>query len=240
MPPACAIASISSTPGTIGWPGKWPWKNSSLIVKFLIATIRCFELDLEHAVDQQHRIAVRQDRLDPADVPVDVRRRQDSPLLSRWPGPRARSSRRSTAPELGQPPQQRLLAPPVGDRHRRDAGDGRPRGRLRRRPPTSKRPARRRRSRRCPATPAWPASTTPSPELGAAGDPRLPAENGAAADLDIVSDLHQIVDLGAVSDPGRAEQRAVDRGEGADLDVGARSRRRPPAGSCAARRASLA
>ena len=40
MPPTCAIASMISTPGMIGWPGKWPWKNGSLIVTFLIPTIR--------------------------------------------------------------------------------------------------------------------------------------------------------------------------------------------------------
>ena len=39
-PPACAIPSISSTPGITGRPGKWPRKNGSLMVTFLIATIR--------------------------------------------------------------------------------------------------------------------------------------------------------------------------------------------------------
>ena len=37
---ACASASIISTPGMSGAPGKWPWKNSSLTVTFLAATRR--------------------------------------------------------------------------------------------------------------------------------------------------------------------------------------------------------
>ncbi len=37
---ACASASIISTPGIVGRPGKCPWKNSSLTVTFLAATTR--------------------------------------------------------------------------------------------------------------------------------------------------------------------------------------------------------
>src|SRR5215472_1174502 len=40
MPPACAIASTTNTPGMIGYPGKCPWKNGSLMVTFLMATSR--------------------------------------------------------------------------------------------------------------------------------------------------------------------------------------------------------
>ena len=40
IPPTCAIASMISTPGITGYPGKWPWKNPSLIETFLIALIR--------------------------------------------------------------------------------------------------------------------------------------------------------------------------------------------------------
>ena len=36
----CVSASIMRTPGISGEPGKWPWKNSSLTVTFLIATSR--------------------------------------------------------------------------------------------------------------------------------------------------------------------------------------------------------
>jgi hypothetical protein len=35
-----ARASIIRTPGIVGWPGKWPWKNSSLTVTFFAATTR--------------------------------------------------------------------------------------------------------------------------------------------------------------------------------------------------------
>ena len=37
---ACAMASISITPGMIGWWGKCPGKNGSLIVTFLSARMR--------------------------------------------------------------------------------------------------------------------------------------------------------------------------------------------------------
>ena len=36
----CVSDSIISTPGMSGVPGKWPWKNSSLTVTFLTATMR--------------------------------------------------------------------------------------------------------------------------------------------------------------------------------------------------------
>ncbi|MNJ01956.1 hypothetical protein D3C73_1617480 [compost metagenome] len=36
-PPAWAMASMISTPGMIGWLGKWPWKNGSLMLTFLVA-----------------------------------------------------------------------------------------------------------------------------------------------------------------------------------------------------------
>src|SRR6185437_6085865 len=41
-PPLCSIASMISTPGITGWPGKWPTKNGSFIVTALMPTIeRC-------------------------------------------------------------------------------------------------------------------------------------------------------------------------------------------------------
>ena len=39
-PPTCAIASIISTAGIIGWPGKWPTKKGSFMVTFLMPTTR--------------------------------------------------------------------------------------------------------------------------------------------------------------------------------------------------------
>ena len=38
-------------------------------------------------------------------------------------------------------------------------------------------------------------------------------------DADIVANLHQVVDLGALADHGVAHGAAVDRGAGADFDV---------------------
>src|SRR5450759_4352055 len=40
MPIVWASASICRTPGMIGWPGKWPWKNHSVAVTDLSPTMR--------------------------------------------------------------------------------------------------------------------------------------------------------------------------------------------------------
>ena len=61
-PPACASASSTSTPGITGCPGKWPWKNGSLPVTFFHAEDALAGLELDHAVDQQERVAMRQQR----------------------------------------------------------------------------------------------------------------------------------------------------------------------------------
>ena len=55
MPPTWAIASMMSTPGMIGWPGKCPWKNGSLIVTFLMPDDPLVALDLDDPVHQQER-----------------------------------------------------------------------------------------------------------------------------------------------------------------------------------------
>ena len=65
--PACASASMISTPGITGWPGKWPSKNGSLRVTILRGD-DLLVADLVDAVDEQERIAVRKDPLDGADV----------------------------------------------------------------------------------------------------------------------------------------------------------------------------
>src|SRR5439155_8717426 len=39
-PPICAMASMIRTAGMIGWPGKCPWKKGSLMVTFLMPSIR--------------------------------------------------------------------------------------------------------------------------------------------------------------------------------------------------------
>ena len=74
MPPTCAIASMISTPGMIGCPGKCPWKNGSLIVTFLMPDDPLPALDLEDPVHQQERVAVRDDVEDLADVHRDPAR----------------------------------------------------------------------------------------------------------------------------------------------------------------------
>ena len=55
--------------------------------------------------------------------------------------------------------------------------------------------------------------------LAAPGDPHLPAEQVVAADLVVVADHDQIVDLGPFADPGGLEGRAVDRAVRADFHV---------------------
>ena len=52
----------------IGRPGKWPWKNASLIVTALIATMPLSGIEALDPVDQQHRITMRQRRHHPLDV----------------------------------------------------------------------------------------------------------------------------------------------------------------------------
>src|SRR5258706_934423 len=56
-------------------------------------------------------------------------------------------------------------------------------------------------------------------ELGAAGDPHRGDGDAVPPDHDVVADLDQVVDLGALAHPRAAGGRAVDRGVGPDLDV---------------------
>ncbi len=52
-----------------------------------------------------------------------------------------------------------------------------------------------------------------------AGDSNLADKNVMSADLAIVGDHHEIVDLGPDPDPRRAEGSAIDRRARADLDI---------------------
>lgn len=56
-------------------------------------------------------------------------------------------------------------------------------------------------------------------DLGAAGDADLRAEEIVLADLDIMSQMAKIIDLGAAADDGVIHRTVVDGGAGADLDV---------------------
>lgn len=56
-------------------------------------------------------------------------------------------------------------------------------------------------------------------DLGAAGDADLRAEEIVLADLDIMSQMTKIIDLGAAADDGVIHRTVVDGGAGADLDV---------------------
>ena len=49
--------------------------------------------------------------------------------------------------------------------------------------------------------------------------PAWPAITRVLADLDVVGDLHEVVDLGAAAHDGAAERRAVDGDVGAELHV---------------------
>lgn len=57
------------------------------------------------------------------------------------------------------------------------------------------------------------------PDLGAAGDANLRAEEIVLADLDIMSQMAKIIDLGAAADDGVIHRTVVDGGAGTDLDV---------------------
>ena len=56
-------------------------------------------------------------------------------------------------------------------------------------------------------------------DLGAAGDANLRAEEIVLADLDIMSQMAKVIDLGAAADDGVIHRTVVDGGAGADLDV---------------------
>src|SRR5579883_1296969 len=55
--------------------------------------------------------------------------------------------------------------------------------------------------------------------LAAPGDAYLAAKQVVPADLVVVADHDEVVDLRPLADPGRLERRAVDRAIGPDLDV---------------------
>src|SRR5262249_43729079 len=55
--------------------------------------------------------------------------------------------------------------------------------------------------------------------LAAPGDPDLAAEQIVPADLVVVADHDQVVDLGPLADPRGLERGAVDRAVRADLDI---------------------
>ena len=62
--PAWAIASTISTPGITGRSGKWPGNHQSSARTSLVRDDLPAGLELDHLVEQQERVAVRQDRLD--------------------------------------------------------------------------------------------------------------------------------------------------------------------------------
>lgn len=56
-------------------------------------------------------------------------------------------------------------------------------------------------------------------DLGAAGDADLRAEEIVLSDLDIMSQMTKVIDLGAAADDGVIHRTVVDGGAGTDLDV---------------------
>ena len=118
-----------------------------------------------------------------------------------------------------QPPQQGHALHPVARRLGRVAAPTRPGGNVRHDAGSARRARHRRQSRygrRCPPARAI---MTKSPTLHAAGYAGLRDNQAVPPDGDVVRDLDEIVDLGALPDdrvPGRA---AVDRGVGADFHV---------------------
>ena len=62
------MVSMISTPGITGWPGKWPWKKPSLTETFLMPIAETLQHHVDHAVDQQERVAVRDGVHDAGDI----------------------------------------------------------------------------------------------------------------------------------------------------------------------------
>src|SRR5260221_1654892 len=58
-----------------------------------------------------------------------------------------------------------------------------------------------------------------APDIGAAGDTHAAGHRGVRADARVVADLDLIVELHALLDDGVVERTAVDRGVGTDLDI---------------------
>ena len=67
--------------------------------------------------------------------------------------------------------------------------------------------------------PTWPAMTAPLPTVRGAGDAGERDEDDVFADVAVVADVDEVVDLGSAADAGLLERAAVDGGVGADFDV---------------------
>ncbi len=68
MPPACAIASTTSTPGMIGIAGKVALEERLVDGHILDGHQALAALELDHSVDQQKRVTVRKEIQDFLDV----------------------------------------------------------------------------------------------------------------------------------------------------------------------------
>src|ERR1035438_10327942 len=64
-----------------------------------------------------------------------------------------------------------------------------------------------------------PAENHVTPQLGAAGDPRLADDDAMVADRHVVSYLHQVINLGALADDRRPESAAINGHIRPDLHV---------------------
>ena len=69
------------------------------------------------------------------------------------------------------------------------------------------------------ASPTWPPSTAKSSITELPATPTWRHQHAMPADLHIVADLHQIIELAAFADHRVAQRAAVDGGAGADLDA---------------------
>ena len=166
-PPACAIPSISSTPGHHGPAREVAAEERLVDGDVLERDDPLARLDLQHPVDQQERIAVRQHRQDPLDVPLrglaSTHRLAQLVLPVVHDSPSLFSRAREAPAHLFQARQQDRLAPPLAHLDGGDAGHLPSPARPRSGPPTWPPPGRRSPSWMCPATPACPASTTSFP-----------------------------------------------------------------------------
>ena len=100
--PVWAIASTISTPGITGRSGKWPGNHQSSSRTRYARDDALAGLELDHLVEQEERLAVRQDRLDLV-APERRRRRHPASLTPPAGAPGSAPQRRTRSPRRRAP-----------------------------------------------------------------------------------------------------------------------------------------
>jgi hypothetical protein len=213
MPATCANASAISTPGQDRHAREVPLEEGLVDGDALDRDGALARIHLEHPVDHEEWIAVREQLHDLLDVESAARRRE------RRRGPVLVVVHRShPLDELGR------SANAVAARSQRRcsiagspltrAPDGRSSWTMLATPTVTSSP-----SVRCPSTPDFAASVVRRPSRARSGDPAERDEQAVGADVGGVADLHEVVELRSAAHVGVAERGAIDAAVRADLDV---------------------